>query len=228
MVDQPAHERINPKTGRPKGFATPTGLIEIFSVYMENLGPLMEKYHGYPDKHFDPLPMYHEPNISPYSTPMLARQYPLILMTCVRHLPFYHTQFYGVEGARRRHPDPLVEIHPHTAEPLEIANGDWVWIETRMGRIQQRAKLTFGIHPRVICTEHDWWYPERPGTNEISKVSGLPSLYGFADGNSNILTEDDPELCDPQMGCWPHVALLCKIYKVKPEEEYKGKTLGRD
>jgi len=33
--------------------------------------------------------------------------------------------------------------------------------------------------------------------------------------NANILTEDDPDLCDPLCGGWIYRALLCKVYKAE-------------
>lgn len=67
---------------------------------------------------------------------------------------FFHSEHRQIPLLRRRHPDPLVEIHPETAEKLKIKDGDWIWIETARGRIKQKAKLTYGIDPRVARVEH--------------------------------------------------------------------------
>ena len=76
---------------------------------------------------------------------------------------FFNSENRQIPLLRKRHPDPLVEIHPETAENLGIKDGEWVWIETARGRIRQKAKLTCGINPRVVHVEHAWWYPEKPG-----------------------------------------------------------------
>ena len=61
------------------GFRTPTKKVELFSTTLEKLG-------------YDPLPCHVEPNESPYSTPDLFKEYPLILSTGGR-LPYYfHSQ----------------------------------------------------------------------------------------------------------------------------------------
>jgi anaerobic selenocysteine-containing dehydrogenase len=59
------------------------------------------------------------------------------------------------------HPEPLVHIHPDTAAPLGIVEGDWVYIETTRGRIKQRAHLTDVYDQRVIGVDYAWWFPER-------------------------------------------------------------------
>jgi thiosulfate reductase/polysulfide reductase chain A len=51
-----------------------------------------------------------------------------------------------------------------------------------------------------------WWFPE--------KQAEAPSLFGAFESNANMLTIDDPELCDPLVGSWCNRGLLCKVYKV--------------
>jgi anaerobic selenocysteine-containing dehydrogenase len=43
-----------------------------------------------------------------------------------------------------------VELHPHTAHELDIEDGDLVWVESPVGRIQLRARLWAGIHEHVV------------------------------------------------------------------------------
>ncbi|MFC1903047.1 molybdopterin-dependent oxidoreductase [Chloroflexota bacterium] len=193
--DKPwTYETINPKTGKPTGFATPSGKVELYSNVLEKLG-------------YDPLPFYEEPPESPISMPEVAKDYPLILTTGGRFRPQYHSEHRQLGlGMRERHPDPLMEIHPDTARELGIADGDWAYIETRRGVIKQKARLTTGIHPKVVNVESHWWFPEQPAQE--------PWLHGVWQSNANVLTLDDPEACDPVTGGWALRALLCKVYKV--------------
>jgi anaerobic selenocysteine-containing dehydrogenase len=46
--------------------------------------------------------------------------------------------------------DSWLEIHPETAHPLHIADGDMVWVESRRGRAQVRARLYAGVRPGVV------------------------------------------------------------------------------
>jgi anaerobic selenocysteine-containing dehydrogenase len=177
-----------------EGFATASGKVELYSSVLKKLGQ-------------DPLPYYQEPPESPVSTPEVAKEYPLILNTGGRFMPMFHSEHrqLGI-GMREKHPDPLVTIHPEMAEKLGIKDSDWVWIETRRGRIKQKASLNPGILPNVVNCEASWWFPEKPGEE--------PSLFGLWESNANVLTPDDDEFCDPLTGGWANRALLCKVYKV--------------
>jgi thiosulfate reductase / polysulfide reductase chain A len=194
--DEPwTYETLNPKTGKPTGFATPSGKFELYSNVMKELG-------------YDPLPFYEEPPESPLRTPEVAQDYPLILITGGRWNPQFHSEHRQLGmGMREQHPDPLVDIHPETAAKLGIADGDWAYIETRRGVIKQKARFTTGIDPRVVNVEHEWWFPEQPKQE--------PWLGGMWESNANVLTMDDPDTCDPLTGSWPARALLCKVYKVR-------------
>jgi thiosulfate reductase/polysulfide reductase chain A len=179
---------------KKKGFATPTGKVELYSTILEKLG-------------YDPLPAYREPAETPVNQPSLAEKYPYILITGTRHRPFFHSEFRHVGSLRKRHPDPLVQIHPDTAHRLGIENGDWVWIETAVGRVRQRCRYYNDLDPRVVNAEHGWWFPELPGEE--------PWLHGVWESNINVCTNDDPDRCNPMLGSWPLRTFLCKVYKCK-------------
>jgi anaerobic selenocysteine-containing dehydrogenase len=175
------------------GFGTFTGKVELTPVILEKLG-------------YDPLPPYKEPPITPISNPKLAKEFPLILQTGARHLPFFHSEHRQVDPIRKKHPEPLIELNPETAAKYGINEGDWVWIETPNGRVKQKCKYFDGIDPSVVSAQHGWWFPEMPGEE--------PSLHGVWESNINVVTEDAPEYCNPINGGWPLKTLLCKVYKV--------------
>ena len=108
-----------------------------------------------------------------------------------------------MNALRGEHPEPVVYIHPVTAEKADINDGDWVYIETIRGRIKQKARLTKGIDPKVIGVDYAWWFPEK----------GVSSLYGWAEANVNILVDDNPPY-SPEMGTTNLRGILCKISKV--------------
>lgn len=178
-----------------EGFATASGKLELYSTVLEKLGA-------------EPLPYFIEPPESPVSAPELLEEYPLTLNTGGRFMPMFHSEHrqLGI-GMRERHPDPLLTIHPDTAGKLGIKEGDWVWIETRRGRIKQRASLNPAILPDVVNAEASWWFPEQPGEE--------PCLFGVFQSNANVLTPDSDEFCDPLTGGWPSRALLCRVYPVE-------------
>jgi len=177
------------------GFGTPSGKVEIYSTILEELG-------------YDPLPNYIEPPETPISAPNTAKDYPLIMNTGGRFMPMYHSELRQIRSAREVNPDPIIDIHPQTARALGIANGEWVWVETRRGKIKQRARLTEDVDARMVHLQHGWWFPEMPGED--------PGLHGLWESNANVLCTDDPEFCSKEIGAWPATAILCKVYSATP------------
>lgn len=185
---------VSEKRYTEAGFGTPTGKVELRSTIFEKLG-------------FDPLPNYIEPPESAAANPELAKEYPFILITGGRFQPMYHSEFRHIESCRSKRPYPLVQIHPDAASKLDIREDDWVWIETRIGRVRQKAQLSKGIDPRVVHAEVGWWYPELPGEE--------PWLHGVWESNINVVTDDDVAYSNKEAGGWPLRGVSCKIYRAK-------------
>jgi len=175
------------------GFGTPTGKIELYSTVKEKLG-------------YDPLPKFEEPYESQLSKTEIAKEYPYILITGGRFLPYFHSEHRQIDSFRKKYPHAVVELHPTTAKENNIVEGDWVWIETPRGRVMQKCKYDKNIDPRVVHAQHGWWYPELPGEE--------PWLHGAWISNINVCTDDELEHCD-EAGSWPLRTMLCKVYKVK-------------
>ncbi|MBI5592645.1 MAG: molybdopterin-dependent oxidoreductase [Deltaproteobacteria bacterium] len=170
-----------------EGFHTPSGKFELYSNVME--------HEGRP-----PLPVYVEPPLSPVSTPWLFKEYPFILMSGTKMREFFHSEMHQVASLRRRHPDPVVEIHPDSAANLGIEEGDWVYLESPHGQAKFKARLFEGIAPDVVNAEHAWWYPEAPAPDYRWKESCANLLYG-------------DEHFDPDTGAEPLKCYICKVYK---------------
>jgi len=171
-----------------EGFKTPTGKFEISSSIMETMG-------------LSSLPLFREPPLSPISTPELANEFPLILISGTKIRNFFHSELRQVESLRDGNIDPLVEIHPETASSLGIGEGDWVWIESPLSRVKMKAKLFEGIAPDVVNAQHGWWFPEE-----------TPPEYGWKRSNVNLLYGDNH--FDPENGSEPLKSYLCNVYKV--------------
>lgn len=172
---------------KKRGFHTPTGKFELWSTILEKSGA-------------DPLPDWQEVSESPISQPELARDYPLILITGSRTQPYFISNNRQIKSLRKRHPFPLVTMHPDTAASHGIREGDWVWIESPRGRITQKVKLLPDMRRDTVNCEMGWWYPE----------AGSPH-YGWQESNANILTVGAPPH-DPISGGYPLRALLCRVY----------------
>jgi homoaconitase/3-isopropylmalate dehydratase large subunit len=103
------------------------------------------------------------------------------------------------------HSDELAEDQKKTrdwAEKLGIREGDWVYIETKMGRIKQKARLTSAIDPGVVVADYGWWFPER----------GVDDIYGWSESNVNLLTDNKPPY-NREIGSPTLRGILCKVYR---------------
>jgi anaerobic selenocysteine-containing dehydrogenase len=127
---------IDAKSGKPRGFETPTGKIEIYST---TFGAA-----GYP-----PLPQFAASDES-------NDRYPLTL-TFFRDIHFCDQQHRNIANLRRSVPEPFVEIHPSAAEAKGIADGEWISLETKTGRVRLKAKFNDSLHANVVATIYGWW-----------------------------------------------------------------------
>jgi anaerobic selenocysteine-containing dehydrogenase len=166
------------------GFPTPTKKIMLYAKHLEPLG-------------IAPLPDHKEPPESPVSTPELWKEYPLILTTGNRILPFYHSAFRNIPSLYKHAPDPELQIHPETAKELGMNDGDWVYLSSPRGRVEIKIKYFEGTHPKVVHSPHGYWYGVEDGWERL---------------NINKLT--DNQTTDPVTASLPLKGLLCRIEKI--------------
>ncbi|MBR3690250.1 MAG: dehydrogenase, partial [Eggerthellaceae bacterium] len=152
-----------------------------------------------------PLPYFQEPPYSPYSTPELAEEFPLVLTTGARTWASFHSENRQQPSLRELCPEPLFELHPDKAAELGLKEGDWCWIETPFGKAKQKLTVTPIINPRVAHAMHGWWFPEREPE--------APYLYGNWESNINVAM---PHGVNGKLGfgdCFK--TMICKVYKVE-------------
>jgi anaerobic selenocysteine-containing dehydrogenase len=157
------------------GFYTYSGKIELYSNSLESNG-------------YDPLPVYREPMESVVSTPGLAQEYPLTLITGGRQPMYLHSQQRNIPSLRKLLPEPYIEIHPETAKGCGIVDDEYVLVESKRGELKIKTKITEGIMPQVVHMPHGW-----------------------SDTDCNLLT--DHEKRDPISGFPGLRSVLCRIRK---------------
>ncbi len=181
--------------GAPRGFATPSRKVELYSQTFLD--------HGYP-----PLPDFTEPPIGPVARPDLAVRFPLIL-TCAKPSVFCESQHRALASLRKRALHPEVELHPAAAQARGIAAGEWVAIETPEGSVRARARLNADLDPRVAVGEHGWWQ----GCAEL----GAPGYDPFGPMGANFNLLIGTAVRDPVSGTASHRSYLCEIRPVAKE-----------
>jgi anaerobic selenocysteine-containing dehydrogenase len=146
---------------RDDGFQTPTRRLEVYSERLLEAG-------------LAPVPEYVPGPVAE------SEDYPLRL-TSAKVPYFCHSQHHALPSLRRRVPEPLVELHPDLAQQKGINETDWVIIQTPVGSMRARAKLTEDIAANAVCAQYGWWEP--------CPDLGLPG-YELAEANYNAVIDD--------------------------------------
>ncbi|MEW6211366.1 MAG: molybdopterin oxidoreductase family protein [Acidobacteriota bacterium] len=98
-------------------------------------------------------------NVAQYSPPAedVDDEYPIILTTgrVVSHF-LSGTQTRRIGPLVDQYPEPRVEMHPRLAEKLAVADGDWVTVESRRGRVTLRAQVVATIRPDTVFIPYHW------------------------------------------------------------------------
>ena len=159
---------------RDKGFATPSGKVELASSILGDLG-------------FDSLPYYRE-------LPGQSGEYPYLVFTGVREDPFFQTGQRNIESLRRRMPAPSLYLHTSDAEREGLVDGDWAKLSTPQGEVVAQVAVHETMKQGHIRVPHGWWYPE---------LRGQASLAGAFISSDAVLCADSDEWLDHEQGV-PH------------------------
>ncbi len=188
------HEQPGPD-GRPRGFATATGKVELASEALAALGGPR-------------LPLPGEPRR--LCTPEFVEEHEragwtrIAMNTGGRKQPYNASMYLNHEPFRERHPYPEVEMSPATAERLGLAPRDCVRLATNSGQARFRV-ATIPMRDDLVNVDYGWWHPEWE--------AALPELGGIWESNVNCLTACDLGPTEPMIGTWSYNALDCMIRK---------------
>ena len=182
------HAEIDAK-GAPRGFATPSRKVELYSQTFLD--------HGYA-----PLPDFSEPLVGPVARPDLAARFPLVL-TSAKSSVFCETQHRALPSLRKRARNPEVELHPATAQARGVVDGDWVAIETPEGSVRARARLNADLDPRVAVGEHGFW--------QACAELGAPGYDPFGPTSASYNLLIGTAVRDPVSGTPALRSYLCEI-----------------
>lgn len=179
--------------GKPRGFATETGKVEIYSERLLR--------HGYP-----PVPQF-------IGLPGMEGAFPLRLTT-MKNALFCHSQHRSLVSLRRKSPDPLAIISRAVADSAGIENKDWIAITTPAGQGHFRARIDEQISDDVVIAEYGWWQ----ACPELNKPA-LP-IHGEDASSYNALINYIK--MDPVSGSAPLRMTYCAVHKVADALAWKG------
>lgn len=212
------YKKLDPLTGQPAGFNTPSKKLEVYMENMIILGRTGMPFSTYPlppaSQDYNPLPYYLEPYESPLQGSALAKEFPLVMTN--GRLPFYHHgTLRNIPWIREIYPVPEIWINPQAAVKYGVSHGDWVFVESQRGKIRAKANVTAGINPGVVYMER-FWNPETLDTE----------TRGWREMNVNVLSKKDAPFNDV-VGTYTLRGYLVRVSKadgppkgvwLKPEE----------
>ena len=166
-------------------FDTPSGKVEIYSKQAEEMFGC------------SPLPRWGEVSRLPLE---LSEKYPLLLTSRVEDA-YKLTGFKHVKYLRKYKSEPEVELNPETAKKAGLKEGDWVYIETKKGKIKQKLSFDSDLDPRVVFVSFGWWFPENSS-----------NLFCWDKSNLNILLDNEPP--ETVTGTVETRGIPCRVYKV--------------
>jgi anaerobic selenocysteine-containing dehydrogenase len=163
-----------------EGFKTPSKKVEIFSETLSN-------------NNFSPIPFMNgfPDDIISFSK---EKDYNFIGISGERVGCFTNTQFLKIFPLRNIEKEPYIDIHPKSAEKLNLKSGDTVSVTTERGKIEMKVKLSEYVQEGVIRIAWGWG-------EESDKW------------NLNFLTDDfkrDPITCTPSGRFF-----YCKVEKLE-------------
>ena len=167
-----------------EGFATPSGLVELYSEVMH--------VHG-----ASALPDFNDHDITQPS-----QRFPYIL-TNAKSGYYCHSQQRNVASLRKKAREPTLELATALAQDKGIRDGDWVTVTTRTGTARFRARIEPKLHPRVLVGDYGWWQACTP--------LGQPTMPVSGPQNSNFNNLVDASGADPVSGSVPMRSFVCDV-----------------
>jgi len=111
--------------------------------------------------HFDPLPFYSD-TLEAQQTDL--RKYPLNAIT-QRPMAMYHSWDSQNAWLRQIHAHNFLHVNTKTAKAANIADGQWMWVESMHGKVRCLCRHSEAVEPGTVWT----W-------NAIGKASGAWGL----------------------------------------------------
>lgn len=195
-LEQRARAHAQPRAdGRARGFATPSGRIEVYATRLAA--------HG-----IAPVPLAMDPR-APFSADALP-----LLLGCAKSGYYCQSQHRGAASLRLREPEPWAALHPTLAAARGIAAGDAFEVVTRQGRARFVARFDERLAPDSVLASFGWWQ----GCPDLGIAPQDPLAAGHANMNAIV----DASVHDGPSGSTPLRAHPCDVRALPDAAGWNG------
>jgi len=178
-----------------------------------------ERYRERLETFFDPLPFYYD---TLEAQRVDTKRFPLTALT-QRPMAMYHSWDSQNAWLRQIHSHNYLFVNPKMAIAQEIQDGDWIWVESHLGKVKCMCRYSEAVEPNTVWT----W-------NAIGKAAGAWGLTAKADESkkgfllNHIISEELPVVSsdgkqilsnsDPLTGQAAWFDTRVRIYKADAQE----------
>ena len=180
---------------REGNFPTPSGKCEFKSSIAAGGNLVLPLFRqGYAAEQsgeaLDPLPNYIPPNESPATNPVLAKRYPLNMLSPKSHA-FLNSSYGNLPTQRHHAGAQKVVINPRDAASRGIAAGDLVRVFNDRGAFEALADLSPDTMTGVVVAPMGYWPRDSGGLRRSVNAINPPAFadYGNAPTFSDTLVE---------------------------------------
>jgi anaerobic selenocysteine-containing dehydrogenase len=184
-----ADERAPHKEGN---FPTPTGKCEFLSTIAPGgnfvAGPFRQMYEDMQGgEYLDELPDYVAPRETPATNPVLAKKYPLNIISPKSH-GFLNSCYANMKQKIKGQGEQFVLINAADASSRGIKNGDVVRVFNDRGAFEGAAEITEDVNNGIIVATLGYWRQLTRGTVNIISSAEFANM-GHAPSFSDNLVE---------------------------------------
>jgi anaerobic selenocysteine-containing dehydrogenase len=167
-------------------FPTPSGKCQLKVAGATNFvaGPFRQMYEGFQSGQLlDPLPDYVAPRESVLSNPILAKKYPLTIVSPKSH-GFLNSCYANMDNKIKSQGEQFVLINVVDADLRGIKHGEKVRVFNDRGAFEGHARITDDVTPGLIVATLGYWRQLNKGTvNSISSAefANMGNAPSFSD-----------------------------------------------
>lgn len=123
--------------------------LAFYAEQVKKVGDHVKQEYGIEHKGYDPLPKWYKPDL--HTAPP---EYDLYLTSYKDMLYYQSGHTAPIPWSREIFDENYVLINSETAAARGIPNGEYVWVESTLGKIKVKAKVVEGVHPEVVAISY--------------------------------------------------------------------------